>query len=217
MRTLPWVFGLASFLLGLIALSWDLELRLPGDDRGHAPEQPIAFSHRLHAGELGMDCLFCHSGAEHSRHAGFPAASVCMKCHNAVTAGLGAVLEERDRAALEEREPRAVLSAELAKLYAGMGLDEHMQPLPGTEQAPIAWARVHHMPDFVYFDHSVHVARGVSCQTCHGPVQAMERVRQHSSFSMGMCIDCHRSNRPLEEGPNAWRAHVSTDCVTCHL
>lgn len=217
MRALPWVFGAASFSLGLIAILWDFGLRMPGNDQGYAPEQPIAFSHRVHAGDLGMDCLFCHSGAEHSRHAGIPSASVCMKCHEHVSAGWGAVLTERNLAEQEEREARRIVSPDLAKLYASLALDEDLAPLPGREPEPLGWVRVHGQADFVYFDHSVHVARGVSCQTCHGPVQAMERVRQHSSFSMGTCIECHRSSPPDPGGPNAWRAHASTDCVTCHL
>jgi hypothetical protein len=217
MRTLHWVFALSSLALGSIAILLDAELRLPGNHVGYAPEQPIAFSHRLHAGDLALDCLFCHSGAERSRHAGIPAASVCMKCHADVTAGWAATLQERELAREEEREPRVPVSPELAKLYAALGLGDDLEPLPDAEPRPLAWTRVHDMADFVFFDHSVHVARGVSCQTCHGPVQAMERIRQHSSFSMGTCIECHRNQSPAAAGPNAWRDHASTDCVTCHL
>ncbi len=217
MRPLPWVFGTASFVLGAIGLLWDWSPRLPGNDEGHAPVQPLAFSHRVHAGDLGMDCFFCHSGAERSRHAGIPALSVCMKCHQHVTAGWGEVVTERERAQAEEREPRRVISSELAKLYAALALDDELLPLPDSEPRSIEWVRVHGMADFVFFDHSVHVARGVSCQTCHGPVQSMERVRQHSSFSMGTCVTCHRSSTPDAAGPNRWRSHASTDCVTCHL
>lgn len=217
MRALPWVFGIASLALGVPAVLWDVGLRLPGNDVGHAPVQPLAFSHRVHAGDLGLDCLFCHAGAERSRHAGIPAASVCMKCHQHVTAGWAENAAERALAAEEEREPRRLVSAELAKLYDALALDRDLQPVPEREPAGMPWVRVHNLADFVHFDHSVHVARGVSCQTCHGPVQAMERVRQHSSLSMGTCIACHRGSPPDPGGPNAWRPHASTDCVTCHL
>lgn len=217
MRLLPWVFGIASFALGLLAVLWDAGLRLPGNDVGYAPEQPIAFSHRLHAGDLGLDCLFCHTGAERGRHAGIPAASVCMKCHEQVSAGWTAVLQERETAVGEQREPRRVISSELAKLYDSLALDDQLRALPDGEPRDIPWVRVHNLADFVHFDHSVHVARGISCQSCHGPVQSMERVRQHSSFSMGTCMSCHRTSAPQRDGPNAWRGHASTDCVTCHL
>lgn len=217
MRPLPWVFGTASFALGALGLLWGWSPRLPGNDVGHAPVQPIAFSHRVHAGDLGLDCLFCHSGAERSRHAGIPAVSVCMKCHQQVTSSWSELSTERERAIAEGRDPRRVISPELAKMYEALALDGDLAPIPDREPRPVEWVRVHGMADFVYFDHSVHVARGVSCQTCHGPVQSMERVRQYSSFSMGTCVTCHRGSAPDPAGPNAWRSHASTDCVTCHL
>ena len=80
---------------------------------------------------------------------------------------------------------------------------------------PIPWVRVHDLPDFTWFDHRVHVARAIACETCHGPVQSMERIRQESSLSMGWCIDCHRTN-PAEPGGDP-RDHVSTDCSVCHF
>ena len=58
-------------------------LRLPGDNQGYEPVQPIAYSHKLHAGDLQIQCIYCHSGADKSRHAGIPAMSVCMNCHPA--------------------------------------------------------------------------------------------------------------------------------------
>ena len=85
---------------------------------------------------------------------------------------------------------------------------------------PIPWQRIHQLPDFVYFDHSVHVAAGQACETCHGPVQSMERMRQQENLSMGWCLDCHRTNRAtatsLAPDDKTYR-NVSTDCVTCHL
>ena len=67
-----------GFPLFYLLQSGTANIRLPGNQQGHQPEQPIQFSHRLHAGEMEIGCLYCHFGAERSRHAGIPAASVCM-------------------------------------------------------------------------------------------------------------------------------------------
>ena len=201
-------------LLGALVLAEATEVRLPGNHQGYEPKQPIAYSHRLHAGELNIDCQYCHYGAESSRHAGIPSASVCMNCHNTVTAGFDVVLQERDLAQKEGREPNRIVSAELRKLYDALGLDEELQPT-GQPGKPIEWVRVHNIPDFVYFDHRVHVAREIACETCHGPVQSMERVRQFSDLSMGWCVDCHRQNAAAVGGPP--EEHASTDCASCHF
>lgn len=218
-----WIFGTCSFLLAAAVVVSASKPRLPGNNQGYEPVQPIEFSHRLHAGDLKMDCQYCHYGARSSRHAGVPSASICMNCHTNVTAGFDALLEERARAETQHREPELVVSSELAKLYASLGLDETLAPIEGAEPNPIEWVRVHNIPDFVYFDHRPHVARGIACETCHGPVQSMERMRQESTLSMGWCIHCHRSNPADRQGagPTGDRVrvsdHVSTDCVTCHL
>lgn len=215
------VFGLSTLALGLGVVFASTDPRMPGNDRGYAPEQPIAFSHRVHAGELAIDCQYCHSGARRSRHAGVPAVSVCMNCHAVVKAGFDAVQTEKDMAKAAGREPRDVVSPELMKLYAAQGLDEDLQPIPGATPRPIEWVRVHDLADFAYFDHRPHVARNIACETCHGPVQTMERMRQHADLSMGWCIECHRANAQsgagfVDHGPRAVD-HVSTNCVTCHL
>ena len=187
-----------------------------GNHAGFAPVQPIAFSHRLHAGELQIQCLYCHDGAEKSRHAGIPEASVCMNCHRAVTAPRDLVLQEEAQAKSDGREPRPILSPEIAKLYRALGWNGQLERDPSLEPAPIEWTRVHHLPDFVYFDHRPHVLRGVACESCHGPVQSMERVRQELDLSMGWCIDCHRRSK-VEPGAAPESAAVSTDCATCHF
>ena len=186
--------------------------RTPGDQRGYEPVQPLAFSHRVHAGDLQVACLYCHAGAESSRHAGIPPADLCLNCHRFVAAPLGAVRAEDELARQEEREPRRLLSPELAKLYAALGLDDRLQP--SHEPATIAWLKVHNLPDFVYFDHRGHVTAGVTCQTCHGPVETMERVRQVETLSMGWCVNCHRT--ATAEGVAGRVVDASTDCVTCH-
>lgn len=205
------VFGLAVVLIGG---GW----RPPGLNRGYAPEQPIAYSHRLHAGELAIDCLYCHFGARTSRHAGIPPTGLCMNCHTAVSAPFDSVLEERAAAEAEQREPRRIVSPAMARLYAAMGLDEDLQPSADGVR-PLAWVKVHNLPDFVAFDHSVHVARGLACETCHGPVRAMERMRQEFDLSMGWCVTCHRDNAVRPPGTSAAAptgGHVSTDCAACH-
>jgi hypothetical protein len=218
-----WIFGLSSFAVGALVLAFETRVRLPGDHSGYTPEQPLAYSHRLHAGELQIPCLYCHYGAQTSRHAGIPSASVCMNCHGVVTAGFDALFTEREAAVAEKREPRLIVSDELRKLYDAQGLDRELKPIPGRQPAALPWVRVHQLADFVYFDHRAHVTRGVACETCHGPVQAMERVRQENSLSMGWCVDCHRASAPAlgsaSGAPGGPRLdpHVSTDCVTCHL
>ena len=214
--------GAVCVLLGGFALMSTADWRLPGDNQGYEPIQPIAFSHRVHAGELDIDCQYCHFGARQSRHAGVPPASVCMNCHDHVTSSFDALLTERNQAELQSREPQRVVSPELRKLYDALALDEELNPREGVEPTPIEWVRVHNMPDFVFFDHRPHVARGIACETCHGPVKSMERMRQDSPMTMGWCIDCHRSNavdphEPFNAGGERRLDHVSTDCVTCHL
>ncbi|MBI3682661.1 MAG: cytochrome c3 family protein [Acidobacteria bacterium] len=188
--------------------------RLPGIHQGYAPVQPIAYSHRLHAGELQVACLYCHSAAERSRHAGIPAASICMNCHKQVTASFGAVRQEEELAEKAKRKPRPVVSPELGKLYAALGLNQTLDRDPSLPQKPISWVRVHNLPDFVYFDHRAHVAAGVACQTCHGPVETMERMRQHASLAMGWCVNCHRE---ANRGINGKAVEASIDCGTCHF
>lgn len=190
-------------------------LRLPGDHTGFEPVQPIAYSHRLHAGELAIPCLYCHSGAERSRHAGIPAASTCMNCHRFITAKRADVRAEEELAKREGRKPRAVISPEMRKLYDALGLGPKLVRDPQKPQRPIQWARIHQLPDFVYFDHRPHVAAGLECQKCHGPIETMERVRQSSTLSMGWCLNCHRGrDGTMVKG---LPAKASADCSVCHM
>lgn len=212
---------LIALLGGGAAIVASSDAHFVGNHQGYEPAQPIAFSHRLHAGELAIDCLYCHYGAERSRHAGIPPARLCMNCHAQVTAARDSVLREEEVAKAEGREARPIVSPELAKLYDALGLDSERKRDPRREERPIEWVRVHNLPDFVYFDHRVHVAREIACETCHGPVQSMERIRQESSLAMGFCIQCHRTNAAEPGGfaapPNPPGEHVSTDCASCHF
>lgn len=191
-----------------------LAYRLPGLDRGYEPEQPIAFSHRLHAGDMQIACVYCHSGAENSRYAGIPAASTCMNCHRFVSATLGAVRAEDELAQQQKRPPQRIVSPEIQKLYNALALNERMQRDPAKSLQPIAWTRVYNLPDFVYFNHRAHINAGVTCLTCHGPVESMERMRQVPDLSMGWCVNCHRD--ATKNGVAGRSVHASTDCSTCH-
>jgi len=204
--------GLAFSGIVLVPQLWNAPL--PGDQRGYEPEQPLAFSHRLHAGELQISCIYCHAGAEKSRHAGIPPASTCMNCHRFVTAAYGSLLAESEEASKANRPPRRVISPELQKLYDALGLNETMQRDPEKPTHPIAWTKVHTLPAFTYFDHRAHVQVGVDCQHCHGQVPNMERMRQEEDLSMGWCVNCHRE--ASQTGIVGKPVEASTNCSTCH-
>ena len=207
-------------ILGIVIVSVSLvsalaRVNLVGNNEGYRPEQPIAYSHRVHAGELAIPCLYCHPGAERSRHAGIPSPNMCMNCHRYVTAPLGAIREEERLAEEQGRDPRPLVSPELAKLYGALALDEQLARDPQRDEQAIVWTNVHRVPDFVYFDHRPHVAAAVACQRCHGPIESMDRVRQFASLTMGWCVRCHResSGTRLAGKP----VDPSLDCVTCHF
>ncbi len=201
-------FGLMT--LGAGMSSW----RLPDHEQGYAPRQPLEYSHRLHAGELGIDCQFCHTAADQSRHAGIPSSDVCMKCHKIVTSSFEVLQGEMNLADEEQRKPRLIVSPELRKLYDALGLDENLQPRADARPQAIRWVRVHNLPDHARFDHRAHVAAGVTCQKCHGPVESMERVEQFASLTMGWCVNCHRES--TRTGINGKEVHAKTDCAVCH-
>jgi hypothetical protein len=143
---------------------------------GYQPSQPIPFSHKIHVDQLGLDCRYCHSFVDVSGHSNVPTANTCWNCHQHV-----------------QRE-----SPKLEPLHRAMD-----PAFPGYDGKPIEWVRIHKSPDFVYFNHSAHVNRGISCQSCHGDVHKMEVVWQDQPHSMGWCLECHRAPenhlRPLEE------------------
>ncbi|MHC5011368.1 MAG: cytochrome c3 family protein [Planctomycetota bacterium] len=209
-------------VLGLTVVVQSADMPLPGNQIGYQPEQPILFSHQLHAGELGIQCLYCHAGAERSRTAGIPTAALCMGCHRRVTAGwpetLEALQQEAARAKEEERDPEPVVvwSDEIRKLYDALGLDDEGNPIESAEVRPLAWVRVHNLPDYVVFDHRAHVNAGETCETCHGPVAGVQRIRQAATLSMGWCLDCHRQSRARGTLPNGRPSEASEDCSTCH-
>lgn len=154
-----------------------------GVDQGYEPVQPIHYSHRIHAGDNGIDCKYCHSSARVSKHSGIPSLNICMNCHKSIS-------EVAPETLAEGQEYGVDYNAEIQKLYDAVGWD-------GTgytgESKPVKWIRIHNLPDFAYFNHSQHVSvAGLECQTCHGPVEEMEVMYQHAPLTMGWCINCHR-------------------------
>ncbi len=206
---------LVGLFFGVLVLAMGArEWRSPGNQQGYAPEQPIAFSHRLHAGELAIDCQFCHVAADNGRYAGIPTSDICLKCHKFVTAPFSVVMEERKVAAKKKRDPAPIVSEELQKLYDAIGVDGQMKPKESTGLKPIPWVRIHQLPDHVLFNHQAHVQAGVACQRCHGPVETFERMYQFETLSMGWCVNCHREvNRT---GVSGKPVHAAIDCATCH-
>lgn len=223
-----------TLLIGLVIslfamLTGARSYHLPDNQQDYQPIQPIAFSHHLHAGTLSIDCQYCHTAAESSQHAGIPSANICMNCHTVVTSSWGAVMaedkriedlkkradEENRQLSEEELTPRIPISDELKKLYNALGLNDERKPDPAKSKKPIEWVQVHNLPDYVYFDHRAHIHAGVDCQTCHGNVESMERVRQVESLSMGWCINCHRESNRI--GVKGKEVQASLDCTTCHF
>jgi mono/diheme cytochrome c family protein len=162
-----------------------------GVDQGYQPIQPIAFSHKIHAGENKIECQYCHSSAKHGKHSGIPSVNVCMNCHMAISEVAEETEVEIDGTVLG----KAQLDKEIAKIYKVAGWDADELVYTGDTQ-PIKWTRIHNLQDFVYFNHSQHVTvAGVACQKCHGPVQEMDELYQYSPLTMGWCINCHRETR----------------------
>lgn len=163
------------------AYGWMMQI---GVDQGYAPIQPIHYSHKIHAGDNGIECKYCHSSARESKHSGIPSLNVCMNCHKNIA-------EVAETTATEEYS-KAFYDNEIQKLYKAVGWDQEKQAYTGKTE-PVKWVRIHNLPDLVYFNHAQHVTvAGVECQTCHGPVEEMEIMSQHSPLTMGWCINCHR-------------------------
>tara|TARA_B100002052_G_scaffold297935_1_gene329911 strand:- start:674 stop:1897 length:1224 start_codon:yes stop_codon:yes gene_type:complete len=156
-----------------------------GVAQNYQPEQPIAFSHKIHSGDHGIDCNYCHHTARDSKHAGIPSLNVCMNCHTYINEGTITGKEE------------------INKIYAAIGFDPNTRTyIPNYEEQPVEWVRVHNLPDLAYFNHSQHVnVAGVECQTCHGEIEEMDEVYQYSKLTMGWCINCHRETEIDTDNP----------------
>jgi mono/diheme cytochrome c family protein len=179
-----------------------------GRQPGYSPDQPILFSHKIHAGDNRIDCKYCHFTVTQSKHAGIPPVNLCMNCHTAV------------------RQGRYSGTAEIDKIYKALD----------TRQ-PIKWIKVHNLPDHVYFNHAQHVVAGkVECSACHGDVTQVDRIKQVQELSMGWCIGCHRKTlvqfaengfygkfvKLHEELDSGKRTRITvediggTECARCH-
>lgn len=152
------------------------------DGVGYGPEQPINYSHKLHAGEMKIDCQYCHTGVTKGRHALIPSTNICMNCHT---------LAVKDR-------PEII---KLTRYY--------------NENQPVPWKRIHKVPEYAYFDHSVHVNNGMDCESCHGNIRDMEVVKQVKPFTMTACIECHRE--PEKYVPYVAEINKGPEnCGACH-
>ncbi|WP_027381047.1 c-type cytochrome [Chryseobacterium daeguense] len=171
--------------------------------KGYKPEQPIYFSHKIHAGEQKIDCQLCHSSAKYGKVSEIPSMNVCMNCHRTIS-------EYNAEHYMEPGKDKAFYDGEIQKIYAATGWDPAKQQYTGKTQ-PVEWTRIHNMPDFVYFNHSQHVVAGeqaiinsfnkknpnnkidVVCKACHGKIDTMNVVQMANDFTMGWCIECHRT------------------------
>ena len=160
-----------------------------GRSKNYQPEQPIYYSHTVHAGINQISCLYCHNGAMQGKHANIPSVNVCMNCHMGINEyAKGPKLFREDGTEVDG-------TAEIQKLYEYAGWDPAKKVYTG-EGKPIEWIRIHNLPDHVYFNHAQHVTVGKqNCQTCHGEIQKMGEVYQFADLSMGWCVNCHRESK----------------------
>ncbi|MEN2433972.1 c-type cytochrome [Weeksellaceae bacterium A-14] len=206
-----------KILLGLVTLFafygvWNWLMWI-GVYKGYKPEQPIYFSHKIHAGENKIDCQLCHSGAKYGKVSEIPSMNVCMNCHRSIS--------EYNGKYIEPGKSKDFYDGEIKKIYAAVGWDADKQQYTGKTQ-PVEWTRIHNMPDFVYFNHSQHVIAGekaiissfnkknpnnqidVVCKACHGKIDTMNVVQMANDFTMGWCIECHRTTEvDMTNGYNA--------------
>jgi cytochrome c551/c552 len=161
-----------------------------GRTKSYQPEQPIFYSHKVHAGTNQVSCLYCHGGAWESKHASVPSLNVCMNCHAAINE-----YSPKSEKLYREDGKEVNGTEEIQKLYSYTGYDpkagKYTQP-----GKPVEWIKIHNLPDHVFFSHAQHIRAGkVQCQTCHGPIQEMNEVKQFADLSMGWCINCHRTTK----------------------
>ncbi|WP_276479618.1 c-type cytochrome [Paraflavitalea pollutisoli] len=154
----------------------------------YQPEQPIFYSHKVHAGTNQINCLYCHGSAWEGKHATIPSVNVCMNCHLTINEYTGAPIHKEDGTEVDG-------TAEIQKIYAAAGYDPKAKSYTGKTK-PVEWVKIHSLPDHVFFSHAQHVRAGkVQCQTCHGEITAMHEVKQVSELSMGWCVNCHRETK----------------------
>jgi len=133
------------------------------EDVARTPLQPVPFSHEHHAGELGIDCRYCHTTVETSADAGLPPTHTCMTCHSQIWTGAPMLAPVRESLA---------------------------------RNVSLNWNRVAVLPDYVFFRHDIHVAKGVGCVECHGRIDKMALTERAKPLTMQFCLDCHRDPAP---------------------
>jgi len=236
-----WILTLLIFLFVVVTGGADLFVRLAdvGVFEDYQPSQPVAYSHKLHAGDMGIDCKYCHNSAEKSKHAGIPTTNVCMNCHRMINEGTTTGTEE------------------IGKILAAAGYDpekrDYNRDADGNiiEGDPIVWNKAHNLPDHVFFSHAQHVnpnAGNIDCRQCHGPVETytlgrvstIEEINAYSKenskvipltkplLTMGWCIECHNEkavdltqneyyeelHNRLQKRPDVLRKVLEDDKVT---
>ncbi len=195
------------------ALGWQIKMISTdaiklGRQQSYAPDQPIKFSHKVHAGENGIDCMYCHTTVEQGKSASIPAANLCMNCHVLIREGTNSG------------------KFEIAKVVNAAETGE-----------PIEWTRIHNLPDHVFFSHAVHVGSAkLDCKQCHGAVEEMDIMKQQNDLSMGWCVNCHRETEVDFANNKYYEHHLSlhedlkngkidkvtandigaNDCMRCH-
>lgn len=207
------VAGGGAYAAGVLGyLTWPEVMNV-----GYSPQQPVPFSHRLHAGELKMDCRYCHNTVEQTAHAAVPSTSVCANCHGGGSTPITAI---------------HTTSSKLLPVRQSQATGD-----------PIEWEKIHDLGDYVYFNHAVHVTQGVGCVECHGRIDRMDVVHQAKPLTMSWCIECHRNPEPrmrppeevtnlawtMQDSPEVHAQHMrelygdgespiraSTNCSTCH-
>jgi len=192
-QTKDWLMARPGLVVVIVVLifvggvkdTWENVFDKVGAAQGYQPTQPIAFSHKIHAGEQKIDCNYCHSGARHSKTSGIPSANVCMNCHTYINEGT------------------QTGTTEISKIYEAIGYDPETRAYKENYEAkPIEWVKIHNLPDLVYFNHAQHVTAGKQeCKTCHGPIEEMDVVEQFAPLTMGWCIECHRKTEVNTDNP----------------
>jgi mono/diheme cytochrome c family protein len=171
----PYILGVIIVTLLSFVSMYDMYHRAQdlGTQWGYSPEQPIRFNHKIHAGQYGINCQYCHNGVMKSKNAGIPPIQTCMNCHNYI------------------KEGPQYGKTEIAKLV------NYYQ-----NQQPVKWIRIHNLPAHVYFNHAQHVNAGkLDCANCHGKVAEMIRVQQVATLEMGWCVNCHREKQVNSSNP----------------
>lgn len=165
MRRLLSLVGLCA-LMSLTTACDNFKWGHIGYNTGYKPEQPLPFSHKLHAGDYKVPCLYCHTGPEVSKQSAVPSLNICMNCHTVVAAG------------------KPTIQALSEKYNAGQSVNwvkVHMLP---------DHVKFNHQRHVLKLANAEN--RQQACQTCHGQVDTMDKIQQVQSLSMGWCVNCHR-------------------------